>query len=337
MLLKIFIVSLSNKSSMIKKICGIVKKRKAKKVAIQLPDGLKREGQNIAKELEKEAGVKVFLLADPCYGACDLRDCEAEELSCDLLVHVGHSDIGIKTRIPTVYLEYQSDLDVTKIAEQAAKEITENKIGLTTTLQHIKQLDKAKEILEKSGKEVVIGKSNTRAKYPGQVLGCDPGAAVNVEADAYVYIGTGNFHPLEIALATGKKVYAADPEMNQVRIIEDEKEKFLRKRFAKIENSKTAQKFGILVSIKSGQNRMALAEKLKTLCEEKGKQAHTLVTDHISPNKLLGYNFDAYVNTACPRIAIDDADLYDKLMLTPQELEIVLGVREWENYELDKF
>jgi 2-(3-amino-3-carboxypropyl)histidine synthase len=111
----------------------------------------------------------------------------------------------------------------------------------------------------------------------------------------------------------------------------------LRKRFAKIENSKTAQKFGILVSIKPGQNRKDLALKLKKLCEEKGKEAQIIVSDFIGPDKLLGFDVDAYVNTACPRIAIDDAGNYDKPMLTPEELEIVLGVRKWENYKLDRF
>jgi len=317
-------------------ILQAVQEKNAKVVGLQVPEGLKKKVVEWAQEIEK-TGVKVYIFANPCFGACDLCDFEAERLGCDLLVHVGHSTIGIEEKIPTVYIEYESDLDITKIVEKAGQEISEKKICLTTTLQHIKQLDKVKEILEKAGKEIVIGKAGTRSKYSGQILGCDPGAAINAEADAYLYIGTGNFHPIEIALATNKKVYIADPELDQIQILDEEKEKFLRKRFAKIENSKTAQKFGIIVSIKPGQNRKELTEKLKKMCEEKGKQAHILVTDHISPDKLLGYGFDAYVSTACPRIAIDDADLYDKPMLTPQELEIVLGVREWENYKLDRF
>jgi 2-(3-amino-3-carboxypropyl)histidine synthase len=317
-------------------ILKAVQEKDGKVVGLQVPEGLKNKAVEWAQEIEK-TGVKVYIFANPCYGACDLYDFEAEKMGCDLLIHVGHSDLGMKTKIPVVYIEYQSDLDISKIVEKAGQKIEEKKIGITTTLQHIKQLDKVKEILEKAGKEVVIGKAGTRSKYDGQVLGCDPGAAVNAEAEAYLYIGTGNFHPIEIALATGKKVYIADAEMNEIRILEDEKEKFLRKRFAKIENSKTAQKFGILVSTKQGQKRMDLAENLKKMCEEHEKQAEILVMDFISPDKLLGYGFDAYINTACPRIAIDDSENYDKPLLTPQELEIVLGVREWEKYELDKF
>ena len=45
---------------------------------------------------------------------------------------------------------------------------------------------------------------------------------------------------------------------------------------------------------------------------------------------------DAFVVSACPRIAIDDSQMYKKPLLTPQELEIVLNKRQWENYQLDE-
>jgi 2-(3-amino-3-carboxypropyl)histidine synthase len=47
-------------------------------------------------------------------------------------------------------------------------------------------------------------------------------------------------------------------------------------------------------------------------------------------------DLDAFVMTACPRIAIDDSIRYKKPLLTPQELEIVLELRDWEDYEMDE-
>jgi 2-(3-amino-3-carboxypropyl)histidine synthase len=58
--------------------------------------------------------------------------------------------------------------------------------------------------------------------------------------------------------------------------------------------------------------------------------------DKFDPEKLRSLGFDAYVSTACPRIAIDDFAAYDKPLLTPQELEIVLGVRNWPDYVFDQ-
>jgi 2-(3-amino-3-carboxypropyl)histidine synthase len=45
---------------------------------------------------------------------------------------------------------------------------------------------------------------------------------------------------------------------------------------------------------------------------------------------------DAYVSTACPRIAVDDQSTYPMPVLTPQELEIMLGRASWEGYVLDE-
>jgi 2-(3-amino-3-carboxypropyl)histidine synthase len=42
------------------------------------------------------------------------------------------------------------------------------------------------------------------------------------------------------------------------------------------------------------------------------------------------------VTTACPRVALDDAAKYRIPILTPPEFEVLLGEREWEEYEFDE-
>ena len=59
--------------------------------------------------------------------------------------------------------------------------------------------------------------------------------------------------------------------------------------------------------------------------------------DYFSTDSLLGFrNIDSYVSTACPRIAIDDYMQYKAPIITPIELEIVLGIRQWEDYVFDQ-
>src|SRR3989442_5448226 len=58
--------------------------------------------------------------------------------------------------------------------------------------------------------------------------------------------------------------------------------------------------------------------------------------DLVAPDLLQGYRVDAWVNTACPRIAIEDILQYKQPMLTPQEFEIVLGERTWDDYVFDE-
>ena len=59
-----------------KRIIDEIDQRKAKRVLIQLPEGLKAECCRLAAIVEK-AGAIAIISADLCYGACDLATLEA--------------------------------------------------------------------------------------------------------------------------------------------------------------------------------------------------------------------------------------------------------------------
>ncbi len=82
---------------------------------------------------------------------------------------------------------------------------------------------------------------------------------------------------------------------------------------------------------------MKLAKEIKKILEDNNMEAYIIMADNINPEILLPYmELDAFVVSACPRIAIDDSQMYKKPLLTPQELEIVLNKRQWEKYQLDE-
>jgi 2-(3-amino-3-carboxypropyl)histidine synthase len=125
--------------------------------------------------------------------------------------------------------------------------------------------------------------------------------------------------------------------MNEVRTIDEFKDRILRIRFAKIIKAKEAKKFGIIVSSKRGQFRLDLAKSLKKMINKEKKEAFIIMLDNISPDLLIPYmGLDAFIVTACPRVAIDDANMYKKPLLTPKELEIVLDLKKWEDYKIDE-
>ena len=115
----------------------------------------------------------------------------------------------------------------------------------------------------------------------------------------------------------------------------DYADRILRIRFARITKAREAKKWGIIVSSKEGQYRLELANQIKKLLKDTGMEGFVIMVDNVNPDVLLPY-LDAFVVTACPRIAIDDSQMYKKPLITPQELEIVLNKREWENYQLDE-
>jgi diphthamide biosynthesis enzyme Dph1/Dph2-like protein len=65
---------------------------------------------------------------------------------------------------------------------------------------------------------------------------------------------------------------------------------------------------------------MKAAGQAKAMLERKGKTAHVIVMDEISPQKLLGMKLDCLVNCACPRLT-DDSGMFRKPVLNPQDVE----------------
>ncbi len=145
------------------------------------------------------------------------------------------------------------------------------------------------------------------------------------------------FHALGIAFSAKNRVFIINPLGNEVKELSGEKELFLKKRFALIEKAMNAEKIGIILSSKKGQFKMQKALELKALAERHGKKAFLFVADLVKPDYLLGIEADAFVCTACPRIAIDDASAFKKPLLNPSELKIALGEKSLEEYEIEEF
>lgn len=277
---------------------------------LQVPEGLKRKALEIADEIGD-----VLIDCETCYGACDLAIHEAKILGCEKIIHFGHSKL-IDADIPVEYKESREDYNPVPVLEKNFNKIKGNKIGLVSTLQFLNSLESAKEFLEKKGKTVKIGKGKI---YSGQILGCDISSAKSIEneVDSFLFIGSGKFHPLGLALKTEKPVFVLDVEKNDIYDLD--KQEFLKQKYAAIGLAKDANKFGILVSVKSGQLNLELAKKIKKELEEKGKKAYILVFNEIKPEKLEGLELDCYINTACSRIAIEDRTLFKKPILNPDE------------------
>jgi 2-(3-amino-3-carboxypropyl)histidine synthase len=107
----------------------------------------------------------------------------------------------------------------------------------------------------------------------------------------------------------------------------------LRRRFALMEKARMAESYGVIVSTKTGQQRLALAEQLAALSEK----AFLVAMTEVSPDELLNLGFGAYVNTACPRLAYDDQVRFPVPVLSPAEFEIICGARDFDAYRIDEF
>lgn len=304
-------------------IGGVIKKinkHKARKIYLQVPEGLKTGVLDMAKKLE-ERGLEVFISVDPCYGACDIHHQRASDMDCDLILHMGHTDYGVKSNLPVIYEEFTIDFDPVPLLKKSLGELKPyRKICLVTTVQFLPSLRHAKKFLEEHGKRVFIG-SSSKGK-PGQVLGCDFSAATPLDrtVDCFIFMGSGTFHPLGLSLEVNKPVLFLDFEGAQLIDLRQEKRRLENIRLMQVEKAKSCRNFGILVSTKPGQLRVRTAEKVKSKISGMGKNAWILVADEITPEKLIGLQIECLVNTACPRIR-EDSTMFKKPIIGPGDID----------------
>jgi len=281
----------------INKIKKEIKKRKAKKILLQFPEGLKTKAEQVMKQLK---GYDVWLSAEPCFGACDIKT-----KGFDLTIHFAHSKMLPNKKV--IYIETPSDLSIKKSIKKAIPYLKKT-TTVVTTIQHIHKLKEAEEMLKKTGIKIIPAKKGKRATYKGQVLGCD-GSAALTEAESILYIGSGYFHPLFVSFITKKEVIQANPYNNSVKIIKPvqwEKEKYLR--ISKAMNSKN---FAWVFSTKPGQKFFS--------SNKVPKEGYKIIMENITPEALDYLPFDAFIITACPRIVYDDWKNYKKPVLLPNE------------------
>ena len=309
-----------------------IKKRKPKIVFLQLPEGLKPEAPHLASIVE-EAGALPIVSTDPCYGACDLAISEAKLLGADLIVHYGHTPMTVHADVPIVYVEARAKISVKEALAKAVPYLESwSKIGLVTTVQHVHQLDEAKSMLETAGKTVLVGDAG-HVKYSGQVIGCDFSNArsVSEKVEAYLFVGGGRFHAMGVALATGKPTIIADPYEKRAYPIQDEVRRIIKQRWANIAEAKNAKSFGVLISLKSGQTRLRAAVDIKEKLEQNGLKATLFALREVTSSALMQFpGIDAFVNTACPRLSLDDAQSFHKPLLSLNEALVLLGEMKWK-------
>lgn len=316
-----------------------IRARGYKLVGLQFPDGLRDYYAEVARHVEAETGAATVISADPSYGACDLADDELAKIQADALIHFAHTQMphmARQERMRVFFVPARSLHDVMPAVEKAIPRLVGHRIGLLGTTQHLHKLPDVARRLREKGFEPVLIEGDQRISGPGQALGCNYSAA-DPQADSYLYVGSGNFHPLGLALNTAKPIVCADPYSREVWDMEAERRRFLQQRMGAIALVRDAKRWGVLVSTKQGQLRWSMAKALRRRLERKGREAHVLVLKQFAPEYLINFrHLDAFVSTACPRVAIDDYARYPKPVVTPVELEIALGERSFEEYRLDE-
>lgn len=168
------------------------------------------------------------------------------------------------------------------------KEIENRKVGLVASAQYMSHLLEVQKRLPMS----VLG---------GQVVGCNASRALAIKdrVDCFFFVGEGRFHPIEVAVKTGKEVFI----MSGDKVTQAEIETYKRDVKAKQAKFLYAKTVGILVSIKPGQYNLQMALNLKK--KLKDKECFIFMDDTFNLENVENFTgIDVFVNTACSRIVV---------------------------------
>jgi len=301
-----------------------VKSNGARKVLIQAPDGLKKIALAVSELLE-ERDVRAFISAGHAWGGCDVAYDEARSIGVDAIIHIGHhGPVWFKPpgKPRVLFVPAFSTLNPTRLVAQAAREAKDagaSTLAIVTTIQHAKWLPALKEAVASEGLKPVTG---SLSGVEGLIVGCNY-ASIR-RADAVVVVAGGLFHALGAAVWSERPTWSADPYQEKVSRVE--LRNVVARRLYAISKAIDARSFLIVVSSKPGQNRVSLATRVKRTLEERGRKALIAVFNEVTRELLENIQgFEAFVNTACPRLALDDEGVFPGPVLNPGELKYVLS------------
>ena len=134
-----------------------------------------------------------------------------------------------------------------------------------------------------------------------QILGCSkPNFSKNTQA--VLLITDGKFHGISLALQAKLPIYIL--YKNKLTKISEQDIEILEKKqktsYLKFLN---ADKIGILISTKPGQQNLKKA--LETKNKIKNKKSYLFISNNIDVNEFENFGLNSWLNTACPRLDME--------------------------------
>uniref|UniRef100_A0A060SZQ1 2-(3-amino-3-carboxypropyl)histidine synthase subunit 1 n=1 Tax=Blastobotrys adeninivorans TaxID=409370 RepID=A0A060SZQ1_BLAAD len=315
-----------------------IRKFNAKKVALQMPEGLLIYSCIVADILEQFCGVETLVMGDVTYGACCIDDFTATSLGCDFLVHYAHSclvPIDV-TRIKVLYIFVTIEIDRPHLIATLCRNFKPGShLALVSTIQFNPTLHAIHDdLLLKGGIESSAPQAQPLSR--GEVLGCTSARLNSKEVDAIVYIGDGRFH-LESAMIHNPNIpaYKYDPYSRKFTSEEYGHEEMHSVRRGGITIARRAKRVGLILGALGRQGNTTTLDRLRDAFENAGIQTVTVVLSEIFPTKLAQFDddeVDCWIQVACPRLSIDWGYAFPKPLLTPYEAMVSLGLdKDWKD------
>ncbi|XP_015277363.1 PREDICTED: diphthamide biosynthesis protein 1 [Gekko japonicus] len=315
-----------------------IRQAQAKRVALQMPEGLLMFACTLADIIERFTGAEAVVMGDVTYGACCVDDFTARALGADFLVHYGHSclvPIDPTSGVKMLYVFVDIKIDTAHFVETLRFNFSpRSKLVLVSTVQFVSALQAATRELSA---DYTVCTPQCKPLSPGEILGCTSPRLAK-DTDAIVYLGDGRFHLESIMIANpGIPAYRYDPYSKVFSREHYDHERMQDSRKEAIRKASQASKWGLILGTLGRQGSPAILQHLESCLQALKRPFVRLLLSEIFPGKLqLFPDVEAWVQVACPRLSIDWGEAFDKPLLTPYEAAVALKHVAWqETYPMD--
>jgi len=179
-------------------------------------------------------------------------------------------------------------------------------VFLTYILQFQGQAQVMKKALEKAGIKVqgfeqVLGCSKLKTDYP------------------IILIGNGRFHAINLAVQNKKHPIIIYSNGSSIAVSKRETEELEKRKQGALSKFFVSTNIGILVSTKPGQQHIGTATNLSSKIAKKypEKNVFLFVTNNINTHEFQNFKIGAWINTACPGLALDSTSLLNSEDILP--------------------
>ena len=134
-----------------------------------------------------------------------------------------------------------------------------------------------------------------------QVLGCSS-PKLPEKTEAILLISSGKFHAVSLAATTNLPVYVFNSG-NMEKISKEEIELFNKRKKVAYLKFLNAEKIGVLISTKPGQENL----KKSLILKLKNKIPYFFLSNNINNKEFENFGINSWINTACPRLDFDNS------------------------------
>ncbi|KAL2117572.1 hypothetical protein VTJ04DRAFT_7232 [Mycothermus thermophilus] len=319
-----------------------------KRIALQFPDNMLRDGPRVVELLRAELdslprpedssptpSERIYILADTSYSACCVDEIAAEHVNADVVVHYGRACLSPTERLPVIYVftHHALDHDETLAAFEKEYPDKESRVVLMADVTYQSHVPALASELHSRGYANLVSTAiihDPTGRIPNRKLVTPQGAdvdasTIDLKSHAIFHISTP---PTALLLALSSRVQSLHihPTSSSQPSSSFSTARLLGRRYARLLTLASAGVIGILVNTLSVANYRASVDSLRARIAAAGKKSYTVVVGKLNPAKLANFaEVDGWVVVGCWESALveDDAG-YFRPVVTPFELGVAL-------------